>query len=379
MNLPGVRTAAQHGPSRTASQHPRIQHSRQYVKKYLFVLVLLAASVACRKTPAAPAAQAAATPAATPAAQAAPSGKAAPAPVKPVPAQLPDVVARVNGEALNKTDFELALHNLESQAGRPVPPEQRDEVCRNLLNNMIAFRLLRQETTRRKLTATNEELDAAMKQVRGQFPNETAFQQALTSQKLTLAQLRDETRANLLISRMLEQELASQLQVKPSEVSDFYEKNPDKFKQPEAVHASHVLIAVPQGATEAAKKVARAKAEEVLRKARSGEDFAALARTYSDDASKQHGGDLGFFPRGQMVPAFETVAFALQPGQTSDIVETPFGFHVIKVIEKRPAQTVPFGEVSARIEQYLQQEKRQEKTKAFVEGLKTRGKVEVLI
>jgi peptidyl-prolyl cis-trans isomerase C len=353
------------------------------VKKHLLVPVLLAASVACQKAPAPSAAQpqkaAASKPAAQGAATATPAAAPAPAPVKPVPAQLPDVVARVNGETLNKSEFELAVHNLESQAGRPVPAEQRDEVYRNLLNNMIAFRLLRQETTRRHLTATPEELDAAMKQVRGQFPNEAAFKQALTSQKLTLDQLRDETRANLLIARMLEQEIASQLQVKPSEVSEFYEKNPDKFKQPESVHASHVLIAVPQGADEATRKAARAKAEEVLEKARAGTDFATLARTYSNDASKQHGGDLGFFPRGQMVPAFETAAFALQPGQISDIVETPFGYHVIKVIEKRPAQTVPFGQVSARIEQYLQQEKREQKTKAFVEALKTKGKVEVLI
>jgi peptidyl-prolyl cis-trans isomerase C len=351
------------------------------VKKHLLLPVLLAASVACQKTPAPAAAPASQTPASKPAAQAAaaPAPAPAPEPVKPVPAQLPDVVARVNGEELSKAEFELALHNLEGQAGRPVPPEQRDEVCRNLLNNLIAFRLLRQETTRRHLTATSEELDAAMKQVRGQFPNEAAFKQALTSQKLTLAQLRDETRANLLIARMLDQELASQVEVKPSEVSDFYEKNPDRFKQPESVHASHVLIAVPQGADEATRKAARAKAEEVLQKARAGSDFAALARTYSNDASKQHGGDLGFFPRGQMVPAFDAAAFTLEPGQISDIVETPFGYHVIKVLEKRPAQTVPFGEVSARIEQYLQQEKRQEKTKAFVETLKTKGTVEVLI
>jgi peptidyl-prolyl cis-trans isomerase C len=348
------------------------------VKKHLIVPVLLAASVACQKAPV-PSAKQSATPAAKPAAQGVAAATPAPAPAKPVPAQLPEVVARINGEVLNKSDFELALHNLESQAGRPVPAEQRDEVYRNLLNNMIAFRLLRQETLRRHMTATSEELDAAMKQVRGQFPNEAAFEQALTSQKLTLAQLRDETRANLLIARMLDQELAPQLQVKPSEVSEFYEKNPDKFKQAESVHASHVLIAVPQGADDAAKKAARAKAEEVLRKARSGGDFAALARTYSNDASRQHGGDLGFFPRGQMVPAFENAAFALQPGQISDVVETPFGFHVIKVMEKRPAQTVPFGQVSARIEQYLQQEKRESKTKAFVEALKTRGKIEVLI
>ena len=110
----------------------------------------------------------------------------------------------------------------------------------------------------------------------------------------------------------------------------------------------------------------------MLKQARAGADFAKLARTYSDDASKQRGGDLGFFPKGQMVPAFEAAAFALAPNQISDVVETPFGFHIIKVLEKRPAQSVPFAEVAPRIEQFLKQEQQQEKTKAFVDQL--RGK-----
>jgi peptidyl-prolyl cis-trans isomerase C len=116
-----------------------------------------------------------------------------------------------------------------------------------------------------------------------------------------------------------------------------------------------------------------------LKRARAGADFAGLARTYSNDASRQHGGDLGFFPRGQMVPAFEAAAFALQPGQISDVVETPFGYHVIKVTGHRPAQVVPFGQVSAQIEEYLRQEQKQARTRAYVDQLKSKGRVEVLI
>jgi peptidyl-prolyl cis-trans isomerase C len=181
------------------------------------------------------------------------------------------------------------------------------------------------------------------------------------------------------VQKLLDQAVNGSVDVKPADISTFYEKNPDRFKQPEAIQASHVLIAVPQGADAAAKNAARAKAEDVLKQARGGADFAGLAKKYSNDASAPRGGDLGFFPRGQMVPEFEAAAFALQPGQVSDIVETPFGFHIIKVTGKRPARTVPFSEVAPQIEQYLRQEQQQEKTKAFIEQLKTSGKVEVLI
>lgn len=296
-----------------------------------------------------------------------------------MPAVLPAVIAHVNGEDLKKDDLELAVHNMEQQAGRPVPAEQRDEVYRGMLDQMIAFRLLKQESQRRQVTATETELDGAMKQVRAQFPSDQAFQDALKTQKITLDELRKETRSNLLISKMLDQEITPQLTVKPSEISAFYEKNPDKFQQPESIRASHVLIAVPQNADGATKQKARQTAESVLKQAKAGADFAKLAETYSNDASKSHGGDLGYFPKGQMVPAFETAAFALQPGQLSGVVETPFGYHVIKLTDRKPAHTVPFGEVSSRIEQFLQQEMRSTKTREFVEGLKAKGKVEVLI
>jgi peptidyl-prolyl cis-trans isomerase C len=350
------------------------------VKKFLWLAAFVAASTAaCQKSPA----QSSSTPApATQAAAAKPAEPAKPAtppPAKPVPAQLPDVLARVNGEEITRGEFELAVKTVEARAGQPVPAEQRNEVYRGLLDEMVTLRLLRQEVAKQQVAVPDAEFEAAMKQMRGQFPNEKAFQAALKSQQMTLDQLRIDTRANLAVSKLLEKEVGPKLEVKPTDVSSFYEKNPDKFQQPEAVRASHVLISVAQGADEAAKKAARDKAADVLKQARAGADFAGLAKKYSNDASAPRGGDLNFFPKGQMVPAFEAAAFALQPGQVSDVVETPFGFHVIKVTERRPATTVPFGEVAPRIEQFLRQQRQQEQTKAYVEALKGKNKVEVLI
>jgi peptidyl-prolyl cis-trans isomerase C len=356
-------------------------------QSFVCLAVVLAASVACQKPAASqppPASQpsaakpgtaATAPPAATPAAKV----PAAAPPPKAVPSELPPVIAKVNGDEIKRAEFETTIRSVEQRAGRSVPADQRNQVYRGVLEELIAMRLLKQEVARRHVVATDAEMDEAMKQVRKQFPTEAAFTQALAAQKMTAPQLREETRTQVLVSKMLEQEIGPQISVKPADISGFYEKNPDKFQQPEAVHASHVLIAVPQDATPAVKATARAKAADVLKQARASVDFAKLARTYSDDSSKQRGGDLGFFPKGQMLPAFEAAAFALAPNQISDVVETQFGFHIIKVLEKRPAQSVPFAEVAPRIEQFLKQQQQQEKTKVFVDQLRAKGNVEVLI
>jgi peptidyl-prolyl cis-trans isomerase C len=184
----------------------------------------------------------------------------------------------------------------------------------------------------------------------------------------------------MAISKMIEAEIAAKIAVKPEQVTDFYAKNPDQFKEGESVRASHILIAVPKGADAAAKAQARAKAEGVLKDVKAGKDFAALAKEHSaDPGSAAQGGDLGFFQQGQMVGPFNDAAFSLAPGAISDVVETDFGLHIIKVVEKKPGRTIPLDDVKPQVEQYLQQMNRQEQTEAFVNGLRAKGKIEVLI
>jgi len=362
------------------------------VTRLLCLLTLAAVAVGCQKsapTPAASAKPAAATSAATGAAPAtvpaaAPATPGAPAPppapeFKPVAAVLPETVARVNGDAITKAEFEGAVHEVESQEGRPVPADQRDRVLRGVLDNMIAFRLLTQEARQRHVVVSDADIDTQLAGMKKQFPTEQAFQQALKAQHMTPEKLRDTARSNLVVRKLLQDEVMSKIEIKPSDISAFYEKNPDKFQQPEAVHAAHILVIVPAEADAAAKAALKARATEALKAAKSGKDFAALARQYSQDASAQHGGDLGFFPKGQMVPAFEQVAFSLKPGEISDLVETQFGYHIIKVIEKRQGGTVPFAQAAPQIQQFLESQAQSDKGTAYVEALRARGKVEILI
>jgi peptidyl-prolyl cis-trans isomerase C len=303
----------------------------------------------------------------------------APAP-KPVPAQIPDVVARVNGEAVTKTDFDRAVQTLEARAGGPIPAEQRDQVLRGVLDQIIGYTVLVQEGRTRNVTVPDSDVDARITQIRGQFPSEDEFAKMLAERKLTLDQVKSDVRRDMTITKLIDGEIASKIAVTPAQVDDFYAKNPDQFKEGESVRASHILIGVPKGADAAAKAQARTKAEQVLTDVKAGKDFAALAKEHSaDPGSAANGGDLGFFQQGQMVGPFNDAAFTLAPGTTSDLVETDFGFHIIKVVEKKEGRTIPLEEVKPQVEQYLERLNRQQQTDAFVNGLKARGKIEILI
>ena len=338
-------------------------------------LFLLAAALvpaaACKKSPA-PAA--AATPA--PAAPGTPAAAATPA--KPVPAQLPDVLAKVNGQDVRKADFDMMVRDMELGQG-PIPAERRDEVLRGTLDRLITYTVLSQEAKTRNVTATDAEIDDRVKQMQSQFPNEEAFKKALGERNMTIERLRSDTRDNLVISKMMDAEVATTPGASDAEAKDFYDKNPDKFKQGETLRASHILIRVDETADAATKQKAKARIDAILKRAKAGEDFAKLAKENSADGSAAQGGDLGFFPRGQMVPAFDQAAFALKPGEISDVVTTQFGYHIIKAVEHKDAATVPLAEVSDKVKQFLSNQKKQTKADEFIASLKQKSKIEVLI
>ena len=337
------------------------------------MLAVGVSAAACKK---APAAQTATAQSGTPAAATA----AAPStPPKPVPAQLPDVVARVNGEDVKKADFERMIKTIEARAGQPIPPERRDEILRGALDQLIVYKLLAQECKTRGLAATDADVDAKLAELRKQFPTEDAFSKALQERGLTLDGLKSDARTDLSVSKLMDTEVASTPGPSDAEAQDFYAKNPDKFKQEEQVRASHILIRVDEKADAATKKKAKDEIESVLKQARAGADFAALAREHSQDGSAAQGGDLNYFTKEQMVPAFSNAAFALKPGQISDVVTTQFGYHIIKVTDHKPARVVPFEEASAKIKEFLGEQKKQQHADAFIDGLKKKSKIEVLI
>jgi peptidyl-prolyl cis-trans isomerase C len=340
------------------------------------VLAMCAAS-ACRKPVAADAASADKPAPASSTAAAAPESAPAkpPDPPKPVPETIPTVVARVNGVDVPRADLTRLIRQMELRAGHAVPANRRDEVYRAVLDQLVTYTALVHEAKARRIDVPAAEAkqvsDAKIAQLRQQIPDPRQFNKALADRDMTLERLRADIRNEIAINKMVEAEMAGTPDVSDAEVREFYDKNPDEFV---TLRASHVLIG-PPAADEEAKKQARAQAEDVVKQARAGADFAELARKYSADGSAQQGGDLGFFPRNAMVPQFSEAAFKLEPGQISDVVETQFGFHVIKAVERK---NVSFDEAGAGIRNFLNAKRRDERQQAFVAEVKKKSKIEVL-
>lgn len=337
------------------------------------VLAVGVSAAACNKAPAAQAAAQSVAPAASTA------PPQAVTPPKPIPAQLPEVVARVNGEDVKKADFDRMVKTIEARAGQPIPPERRDEILRGALDQLIVYKLLAQECKTRGVAATDADVEAKVGELKKQFPTEDAFNKALQERGMTLDGLKSDARTDISVSKLMDTEVAATPGPSDAEAQDFYAKNPDKFKQEEQVRASHILIRVDDKADAATKKKAKDEIESVLKQARAGADFAKLAQEHSQDGSAAQGGDLNYFTKEQMVPAFSNVAFALKPGQISDVVTTQFGYHIIKVTDHKPGRVVPYEEASAKIKEYLGEQKKQQHADAFIDGLKKKSKIEVLI
>jgi peptidyl-prolyl cis-trans isomerase C len=344
------------------------------------VFVAALSMSACRKAPpgqSAAAATTAAAPGQPPPSPGAPG--LAPAPVKPVPAQLPPVIARVNGEDVKKEEFDRIIHTMENRAGQPIPPDRRDEIMRGAIDQLVVYTLLSQESRKRGIKVEDAEIEAKMGELKAKFPTQDAFEKALKDGGMTLDSLRKDARVDLSVTKLMNSETAAVPGASDLEAKEFYDKNPGRFQEEEQVRASHILIRVPENADAATKKKARAEIDSVLKQARAGADFAKLAREHSQDSSAAQGGDLGPFPKGRMVPEFDKVAFELKQGQISGIVTTQFGYHIIKVTDHTPSRTVPFEESLPKLRDYLSEDKKQQRRDAFIEGLKKKSRIEVLV
>ena len=291
-------------------------------------------------------------------------------------------VAVVNGTVINQPEFDNEMNRVLERlqrTGRFPNDLERSQIKKQVLENLIARELLYQESQTKGIKVDQKEIEAQVTALKGRFPSEVEFKNALSTMNLTEADLRFQFERDLAIRKLLDDQIGDKVAVSEKESKAYYDNNLESFKKPEQVRASHILIKVDPGAEEAKKAEARTKIESVQAKLKKGEDFGALAKEYSEGPSGPKGGDLGFFGRGQMVKPFEETAFSMKPGQVSGMVETRFGYHLIMVTERTPESTLSYEEVKDRLEQYLKQQKVQEEIAAYVETLKSKAKIERLV
>lgn len=302
--------------------------------------------------------------------------------VKPAePAQnVPDIVAKVNGTAIKAVDLRRAKKvMLSGQPGMQIPPDRQKEFDQQALSQLISAELLYQAGQKMAAKDIEKQVDDKLAQSKARFPKAEDFAKAIKELEMDETELRDYTRRDLIITNFIEQTIVPKVTVTEEESKKFYDQNPDKFNRAETVRASHILLGVDAKASAEDKKKAREKAEKLRKDLAGGADFAALAKENSTCPSSQQGGDLGFFGKGQMVPAFEKAAFALKPGEVSDIVETQFGYHIIKLMEKKPVETVPFKDVRPRIEEFLKGQKVSAAVNDFLTAAKKTATIEMFL
>lgn len=294
----------------------------------------------------------------------------------------PSLAARVNGAGIGAElldrQFEDLLRARKLHLARMQSPSKAKELKREALDNLIRTELLWQEATAAGLVATDEEVDRAVAEARGRFRTQEAFLRRIDLSGFSEQAYREHTRKLLSGDRLAQRIVEREVRITDKDVEDFYAANPRLFRREEQLKARHILIAVPAGATPAQRAQALTGIGALAARARGGESFDSLARNHSDDATRQWGGELDPFSRGQMGKAFELAAFALRPGEISGAVETSAGFHLIQLEERMPAASVSLQAARDRILEHLRGTRGKDAIDREVEQLRAAGKVEVL-
>jgi peptidyl-prolyl cis-trans isomerase C len=278
----------------------------------------------------------------------------------------------VNGVVIPQKDIDFAVQQIiaqKAQQGEMVPQAALPEVRDFARAQAITEELLVQDSQSQGIKVPEQRITEETARIRQQFDSEEQYQAQLAAMKMTEADLKRRIARNQAVNLLIGS-LVADVRVSDEEAKAFYDANPDFFKTPEQVRASHILIKVAPEADEAQKAEALQKIKAVQKKIKAGEDFAALAQTHSEGPSNVKGGDLNFFRRGQMVKPFEEAAFALQADEVSEIVETPFGYHLIKATDRREAGTVSFEDAKPRITQNLKKEKEGQVFRAHLEKIR---------
>jgi peptidyl-prolyl cis-trans isomerase C len=250
------------------------------------------------------------------------------------------------------------------------------EIQRKALDQLIDQKVLLAASRKEGLTPDENQINEVMQSLAARFGSPEVFQQVLAQQGMTEADLRGNVAIDMAIRSYLEKVVPDTAKVTPEQAQAYYSANPDKFMAPEKIHARHILVKVDPAATPEQKEAARKKAQGLLEKVKGGADFATVAKESSDCPSAPQGGDLGEFGRGDMVKAFEDAAFNLKPGDMSDLVETQFGYHIIRLEGKTPPTKVDYTpELEGQLTQQLLSERRNEAVKKLIADL--RGKASI--
>jgi len=249
-------------------------------------------------------------------------------------------IAKINGDAISKDElYDVMVKQYGAAA----------------VEQLIADKIIAAEAKKEKISITDKDLDKEVEQLKQSYGGDEVFNQVLASNNTTVDVLKDELKSYLTMRKLIE----PQIKISEEELKTYFDENKDSLGEAEQVKASHILVED------------EAVAKEVKQKLTDGADFAELAKEYStDEGSKENGGELGFFPKGTMVAEFEDVAFSLPLNEISDPVKSDYGYHIIKVEEKKEAKEANFEDSKATIKETLIDQKLQSEYSSWLEEKK---------
>lgn len=296
----------------------------------------------------------------------------------PLPDPLPDVAARVNGQAVPIGFVNLMADEMLKGRSRV---KDRSWAYRTALQRLIERELLVEEALARGLSADDKRAQQIYNESRIHYKDEDDWATYLANEGVTRDALRAQIRAQLMAQALIDQEagLASSL-VTDEDTRAFYDSHPSMFESGEKLEVSQILLRVPPPASATQAARVRRQAEALLARARGGEDFAKLAKEYSqDEATAGKGGDLAPFGHGQVDPIIEKAAFALQPGEVSGVVGTLAGFHLLKLRKRIPSEHLAYEPLKESIRRYIVVDRRRERVAELLESLRAKAKIETFL
>jgi peptidyl-prolyl cis-trans isomerase C len=258
---------------------------------------------------------------------------------------------------------------------QPIDESKMAAMRAKVIQSIINRELLLQQSKTRGISVDPIEIDMRLDQIKQQLNSGQQFETLLVQVGIPLDVFRNQIRQATAIQKLLEMEVYAKTEVSEKEARIFFENNPHFFKKPEEVKASHILIQYTSEDGQERKLAAKQKIESIQKKLAAGEDFAELAKSFSEGPSSVNGGDLGYFNRKKMVKPFADAAFALNPGQISTIVETRFGFHLIKVIDKKPKSSYAFDNIKPQLIEMLHKRKIQNETIQYIDNLQKKASI----
>ena len=342
-------------------------------------LIQAAESMPTTKSTTTPASTATPKSATTPASAATTKGATTPASATINPGK----VASVNGTAISQDEFNRTLtyqQQLAAMQGVTIADDQMPELKYELLEGLIGNELLYQDSQKNGIKVEEKEINESYdeQKQKGQYKTDAEFLEALKQSKHTMASYRAQIKQTLAINHYIKSKFTDSTVISDTEAKKYYDDNPASFQQAAQVRVSHIMIRFASNAEQSKKDEAKKKIEQVMQRLKAGEDFAAVAKEVSEDTnSKANGGDLNYFSKGQIgSQSFEDAAFALKKGETSNIVETTSGYHIIKLTDKMDAKKISYEEAKNDIISSLKSSKVNSNVSKYIVKLKNKSTIE---